>query len=79
MQVMRNKFSEYFKLVSDKSSLLTALKIAFFVGLILNLINNPQLFRAFQVSEIHISRILLTFLVPFCVSLYSSVIAKSKK
>jgi len=76
---MSNKFSLYLKLATDRTSLITALKVAFIIGIVLNLINNPQLFSFSPKTDIHISRILLTFLVPFGVSLYSSVIANSKK
>ncbi len=76
---MKTKISTYFVLAKDKTSLLRALKVALFVGIILNLINNPQLFEFSSETEIHGSRIILTFFVPFCVSLYSSVLANRKK
>ena len=76
---MRFNMMKYLRLASDKTSLIRALKVAVFVGIILNLINNPQLFTQTAGSEIHISRILLTFFVPFFVSLYSSVLANSTK
>ena len=76
---IKTKFLTYLVLAKDRASLLRALKVAFFVGIILNFINNPQLFEFSSKSEIHGSRIVLTFLVPFCVSLYSSVLANSKK
>lgn len=76
---MKTKFLAYFELVTDRTSVLRAFKVALFVGIILNLINNPQLFEFESNAEIHGSRIILTFIVPFCVSLYSSVLANSKK
>ncbi len=76
---MKTNYTEYLKLVVEKTSLIRALKVAFFVGIILNLINNPQLFQISTDWDIHMNRILLTFLVPFCVSLYSSVLANSNK
>ena len=76
---MKTKLLTYLVLAKDRTSLLRALKVAFFVGVILNLINNPQLFEFTSKTEIHVSRIILTFFVPFCVSLYSSVLANSKK
>ncbi|MBW6535189.1 MAG: nitrate/nitrite transporter NrtS [Mariniphaga sp.] len=62
-----------------KRSLLLALKIAAFVGVILNIINNPEIFSFNAAVEINYSRVILTFFVPFCVSLYSSVLADNKK
>jgi len=59
----------------NNANLLLALKVALLVGIILNLINNPGLFSHTDQSEIHLSRIILTFIVPFCVSLYSSVVS----
>jgi hypothetical protein len=76
---MKTKISTYLELATDKTSVSRALKVALFVGVILNLINNPQLFEFSSKTEIHGSRIILTFFVPFCVSLYSSVLANSKK
>jgi hypothetical protein len=37
----RKKFTKYFRLLSDKENLLRASKVALFVGILLNLINNP--------------------------------------
>lgn len=66
------------KLVIEKDSLTRALRVALLVGIILNVINNPGLIT-FSFSGLNIYKVLLTFLVPFCVSLYSSVIANRKK
>ncbi|PKP02204.1 MAG: hypothetical protein CVU14_03905 [Bacteroidetes bacterium HGW-Bacteroidetes-9] len=76
---MKTKISTYLVLAKDRTSLLRAIKVAFFVGIILNLINNPQLFEFYSKTEIHGNRIILTFFVPFCVSLYSSILANRKK
>lgn len=65
------------RLATNKTSVGRAFKVALIVGCILNLINNPQIFEPGAVM--HTSRILLTFFVPFCVSLYSSVLANSNK
>jgi hypothetical protein len=61
------------KLAFQRKSLKRALRVAVLVGFILNVINNPALFR-FSPEGINIYRVLLTFFVPFCVSLYSSVL-----
>jgi hypothetical protein len=75
---MRRKFLKYIKLASDRPGLFRAMKVALIVGVILNLINNPKLFSTYSTNELYLSRILLTFLVPFCVSLYSSVLANAE-
>lgn len=62
-----------------KRSLMLALRIAAIVGIILNVINNPEIFSFSSAVEINYYRVILTFFVPFCVSLYSSVLADSKK
>jgi len=63
--------------VSQKS-VRRAIRVAILVGIILNLINNPQLFRL-SFTQLNIYKVLLTFLVPFCVSLYSSILANRSK
>lgn len=65
-------------LVIDRESLMRALKVAILVGTLLNIINNPGLI-SFSFGGLNIYRVFLTFLVPFCVSLYSSVLANRKK
>lgn len=66
------------KLIIEKDSLTRALRVALLVGIILNVINNPGLIT-FSFSGLNIYKVLLTFLVPFCVSLYSSILANRKK
>lgn len=68
----------FLKLAAQKESLNRALRMAVLVGIILNIINNPSLFHL-STEGINVYRVLLTFLVPFCVSLYSSVLANRKK
>ncbi|MFA9391334.1 MAG: hypothetical protein ACERKD_16115 [Prolixibacteraceae bacterium] len=62
------------KWIVSSQSLKRAIKVAMVVGIILNLINNPGLF-SWSFTGLTISKVLLTFLVPFCVSLYSSILA----
>ncbi|WP_209319701.1 nitrate/nitrite transporter NrtS [Ancylomarina longa] len=76
---MRTKVIKYIELAREKDSLRRAVKVALLVGVILNMINNPLLFSFEHYREIRVDRVLLTFFVPFCVSLYSSVLANSKK
>lgn len=57
-----------------KSDLKRALRVALLVGIILNLINNPDLFL-FSIENVNPFQFTLTFFVPFFVSLYSAVLA----
>lgn len=54
-----------------------ALRVAIIVGIILNLINHPEIITEFSFIQMNISKVLLTFLVPYLVSTYSSVLANS--
>ncbi len=70
-------FKYYLQLAFERKTFTRAVRVALLVGIILNLINTPQFFFDFSGSEIHVSRVLLTFLVPFFVSTYSSVLSNS--
>ena len=61
-----------------KTSIILALKISFAVGIILNIINNPESL-ILNFNKLNSYKVILTFIVPFCVSLYSSVLANQKK
>ncbi len=71
----KNKF--IYSLILDKNTIKRALIVALIVGIILNLISNPDIFLS-DFSHIVFLKVLLTFIVPFLVSLYSSVITRSK-
>jgi hypothetical protein len=57
----------------DKKSIKRALNVALIVGVVLNLINNPQIFSFPLPKKIPYFKVILTFMVPFLVSLYSSI------
>lgn len=73
---MKNQKRLIFKLASDKIFLLNSIKVSVIVGVILNLINQGN--AVFDFNKISVSKIFLTFLVPFLVSVYSSVSTKLK-
>ena len=77
MDKLKNQ-STFISLAAKKDSVSRAVRVAILVGIILNIINNPGLFKL-SFEGLNIYRILLTFLVPFCVSLYSSILANRKK
>lgn len=53
-----------------------ALKIALLVGCLLNLINQGTAILHLDLEAISIGKLLLTFCVPYCVSVYSATQAK---
>jgi methyl-accepting chemotaxis protein len=57
-----------------KKQIKTAVIISIVVGTILTLINQGETF--FDGAELNWFKVVLTYIVPFCVSLYSSVLAK---
>ena len=69
--------SSLLKQATQKDLLVRALRVSILVGIILNIVNNPVLFNN-SLDGINIYKVLLTFIVPFCVSLYSSVISNKK-
>ena len=66
------------KIAKTKPLLIRALKIAFVVGIILNLINQGDILLSFNFEQLSIFKLLLTFTVPFCVSMYTAISMKLK-
>lgn len=56
-----------------------ALLVALVIGTVLNLINSYDVVIEKQFTNRNIMRITLTYITPFCVSLYSSIKATQKK
>ena len=63
-------------ILSDRSIAMRASKIALLVGTVLMLINHGELIFAGTMDAQHWLKALLTYLVPFLVSAYSSCIAR---
>ena len=63
----------------NKKNILTALMVAVIIGSLLNAINSYDIFIEGKFSTKNIIKIILTYLTPFCVSLYSSVKATKQK
>lgn len=66
----------YLLLLAERSTVLRALKISLLVGFLLNIINNPSMFTSLSFEDVHPGRVILTFIVPFGVSAYSSILSK---
>ena len=62
----------------DKALLIRAIKIAIVVGFVLNIINQGELIFAFEFDKINFFKFGLTFIVPFCVSMYTAISMKIK-
>ena len=69
---MFNAIKIFFQATADRSLLITAVKVALVVGVILNLINQGNAFINFDFTHLDITKFILTFFVPFGVSAYSS-------
>jgi len=69
-------FVLFFRVARSRSILLTAVKVAIIVGVILNLINQGDLILGGNFAGVHWTKFCLTFCVPFCVSVYSATQAK---
>lgn len=73
-----NKLQIIISIALSKELLLRALKIAFVVGIILNLINQSEKIFVLNFNDINYYKFFLTFLVPFAVSMYTAVSMKLK-
>lgn len=71
-----NKILNWFSLAFEVNTLKRSIKVAVVVGTILMLINHGDIMMQGAIEEHHILKILLTYLVPYLVSTYSSVESK---
>ena len=56
----------------NKKNLTTALLLALIIGTVLNVINSYDVFMEGKLTSRDIMKIMLTYVTPFCASLYSS-------
>lgn len=68
----------YIQLAFERRTFIRAIRVAILIGIILNLINNSSTLFVYSLSSANLGRIFLTFLVPYLVSTYSSVISGSQ-
>ena len=59
--------------VMNKKNITTALLLALVIGTVLNIINSYDVFMEGKLTSRDIMKIMLTYITPFCVSLYSSM------
>jgi hypothetical protein len=62
----------------NRRNIYTAVLVAIIVGSLLNAINSYDIFTEANFSTKNIIKIILTYITPFCVSLYSSIKASKK-
>ena len=67
-----------FYIFCNKDIIIRALKLAIFVGIILNVINQGEYLIHLDFESINLFKMGLTFFVPFCVSSYTAVLIKMK-
>jgi len=65
----------FIEIASRRSVVKRASRVAIVVGIILGLLNHGDAIFTGTLTAVHIVKICLTFLVPFSVSTYSSVLA----
>jgi len=73
MGTMIKAISEYLSIAFSREICTTSLKVSLIVGTLLVLINHGAAVFDSSVTTENVWQIALTYLVPFCVSTYSSV------
>ncbi|WP_207421159.1 nitrate/nitrite transporter NrtS [Desertivirga brevis] len=68
-----------FKEVFSKSTCKKGILLALFVGSILNLINQGNFLVNHQWQQINLGKVLLTYLTPFFVCVYSTATARKRQ
>ena len=72
---MRSEQPGFFAIATERTVVMRAARIAFIVGIVLALINHGNRLITGAITGEVLLKIALTFLVPYCVSTYSSVLA----
>jgi len=66
-------FLKICKTIIEKDIVISSLKVALVVGIILNLINQGDMLISLQFKNLNWWKLVLTFAVPYLVSTYASV------
>jgi len=69
-------FKIYCDIMTSPSVVGRAIKVAFIVGTLLNLINQGEALIFFHFENLHIAKFLLTYLVPYSVTTYTATTMK---
>ncbi|MDO6621268.1 nitrate/nitrite transporter NrtS [Oceanihabitans sp. 1_MG-2023] len=73
---MVRKVNKVVKIASEREIVISSLKVAIVVGLILNLINQGEKLIALDFKHLNLLKFFITFSVPYMVSTYASVKVK---
>lgn len=73
-----NSYKAFLSAFADRSNILLAIKMSLVVGTVLNCINQVECFVNQDLDQLNITKLLITYMVPFFVSIYSSTITKLK-
>ena len=73
------KIEKALKIASNYSIVKKAVLTSMIVGTILNLINQGNLIFTNQIAELSVTKMTITYLTPFMVSIYSTTTALLKK
>ena len=67
------KIIRFTKIACSQSVVIKATKISLVVGTLLNMINQGDILVSMQWNDINVSKLFLTFLVPYSVTTYTAV------
>lgn len=68
-----------YSFATERATLIDAIKVALLVGAILNIINQGDALMGNGETQVHWPKLILTFCVPFCVSVYAATRAKIRR
>ncbi|MEO9650227.1 MAG: nitrate/nitrite transporter NrtS [Roseobacter sp.] len=74
-EVTQEQIPGFLSIATERTVAMRAARIAFIVGIVLALINHGNHLVSGNINFETISKIALTFMVPYCVSTWSSVLA----
>ena len=70
---------EFLGIAFSRKIVIRALKISIVIGSLLNVINQHEALFSLKLHELDISKIILTYCVPYIVSTYAGAMAVMKK
>jgi len=76
---MIRKVNKAVKIASEREIVISSIKVALVVGLILNLINQGDKLIALDFKQLNLLKFFVTFSVPYMVSTYASVKVKLER
>ncbi|MFD2542995.1 nitrate/nitrite transporter NrtS [Lacinutrix gracilariae] len=76
---MIHKVNRVVKIASEKEIVISSIKVALVVGVILNSINQGEKLIALDFKHLNFLKLIITFSVPYMVSTYASVKVKLQK